>query len=248
MSGPVPLVNSAVPKHQQLKGILGELASVQLAPGDMLPSERQLCTDYGVSRITVREAIGQLVAEGVLVRSQGKGTFVAHRPVRSQLHLASFSEEMRRMGLTPSTRVLSVECTTPPEHTARALGLAPGAPAYRLHRLRLGDGVPISVDDAWYNAAYCPGLDSLDLTSSVYDILARRYGRRIDHADQTVNAGLAGEEIGRLLQVASTSPVLFFDRVASSAGIAVEHTRSWYRSDRYEVEMSLDSPPGVPAG
>jgi GntR family transcriptional regulator len=79
MGEPLHLVDGVVPKHQQLRNILSELVTTELQPGDMLPSERQLCADYGVSRITVREALGQLVSEGLLVRSQGKGTFVAHR-------------------------------------------------------------------------------------------------------------------------------------------------------------------------
>ena len=106
MSEPLHLTDGVVPKHQQLRNILTELATTRLRPGDMLPSERQLCADYGVSRITVREALGQLVSEGLLVRTQGKGTFVAHRPARSRLHIASFHEDMRRMGLEPATVVV----------------------------------------------------------------------------------------------------------------------------------------------
>ncbi len=239
VSEPLHLENGAVPKHQQLRAILTELATSRLQAGDMLPSERQLCEDYGVSRITVREALGQLVSEGLLVRSQGKGTFVAHRPARSRLHIASFHEDMRRMGLEPSTVVLDSALGTPPASTAERLCLPPGASAYRVRRLRLADRVPMSVDDAWYSAELVPGLDQLDLRASLYDTLARHYGRPIDHAEQTVSAGLAGEEIGRLLGIPGSGPVLRFDRVSFSRGDPVEHARSWYRADRYELFMSL---------
>src|SRR5262245_51093942 len=87
------IVDGMVPKHEQLRTILIDLAR-SLVPGDILPSERQLCLDYGVSRITVRKALGDLVTEGLLVQVRGKGTFVAARTARSRLHLASFSEEM----------------------------------------------------------------------------------------------------------------------------------------------------------
>ena len=241
MRDPLHLVDGVVPKHQQLRNILTELVTTQLRPGDMLPSERQLCTDYGVSRITVREALGQLVSEGLLVRSQGKGTFVAHRPARSRLHIASFHEDMRRMGLEPSTVVLSAARVAPPAQTRQRLRLGPRAGAYHVRRLRLADRAPMSVDDAWYNAELLPGLDQLDLRASLYETLARHYGRPIDSAEQTVSAGLAGEEIGRLLGIPGFGPVLVFDRVSSSRGDPVEHARSWYRADRYELFMSLDN-------
>jgi GntR family transcriptional regulator len=241
VSSPLHLVDGVVPKHQQLRAILTELVTTRLRPGDMLPSERQLCADYGVSRITVREALGQLVSEGLLVRTQGKGTFVAHRPARSRLHIASFHEDMRRMGLEPSTVVLSAGRATPPPETLQRLRLSPQSPAYHVRRLRLADGVPMSVDDAWYSADLLPGLDGMDLRSSLYDVLARQYGRPIDHAEQTVGAGLAGAELGRLLGIPGSGPVLRFDRLSFSRGDPVEHARSWYRADRYELFMGLDN-------
>jgi GntR family transcriptional regulator len=238
---PLHLVDGVVPKHQQLRNILTELVTTHLRPGDMLPSERQLCADYGVSRITVREALGQLVSEGLLVRTQGKGTFVAHRPARSRLHIASFHEDMRRMGLEPDTVVLSADRVIPPNQTRERLRLSSQDAAYHVRRLRLADRIPMSVDDAWYNAELLPGLDQLDLRASLYDTLARHYGRPIDHAEQTVSAGLAGEEIGRLLGIPGSGPVLKFDRVSYSRGDPVEHARSWYRADRYELFMGLDN-------
>src|ERR1700759_1367509 len=101
------IVDGMVPKHEQLRTILIDLVR-SLAPGDILPSERQLCLDHGVSRITVRKAIERMVTGGMLVSVRGKGTFVAARTARSRLPLASFSEEMRRMGMEPSTVVLTV--------------------------------------------------------------------------------------------------------------------------------------------
>jgi len=242
---PLPLVDGVVPKHQQLRNILTELVTTRLRPGDMLPSERQLCNDYGVSRITVREALGQLVSDGLLVRSQGKGTFVAHRPARSRLHIASFHEDMRRMGLLPSTRVLGVTLGAPPQRTAQLLGLSANARAYRVRRLRLANGTPMSVDDGWYDAAAVPGLERADLRGSLYDLLEQRYGRPIDQAEQTVGAALAGDEIGALLSVPETAPVLVFDRVSSTVHALMNRSPEMPRRLRYQVAMSLDGAGGL---
>ena len=237
---PVRILNGVVPKHEQLRSILTELATRELAPGDMLPSERQLCLDHGVSRITVREAIGQLVSEGLLVRARGKGTFVAERTVRSRLHLASFQEDMRRLGREPTTVLLSVERGEPPARTAELFAPGGGTDGYHVRRLRVADGIPIAVDDAWYNAALAPGLDELDLTRSIYRALAEQFGRSLDRAEQTVGAIGASREIAALLGLPPSRPVLVFDRVTYSGELVIEHARSWYRGDRYELQMTLE--------
>jgi len=233
------IVDGVVPKHEQLRARLTELAA-RLPAGSPLPGERQLCVEHGVSRITVREAIGQLVSEGVLVRVRGKGTFVAERAARSRLHLASFHEDMRRMGLRPSTAVLSVVRAVPPPATARALELAAGEPAFHVRRLRLADDQPMSLDDAWYAAFLLPDLDREDLTGSLYTLLAERYGCTIDRAEQTVRAAEADRETAQVLGLSARQPLLAFDRVSYSGGRPVEHARSWYRFDRYEVQMTVE--------
>ncbi|MEV6660525.1 GntR family transcriptional regulator [Nocardia fluminea] len=236
---PAPLRDSAVPKHEQLRAILLQKCTRELQPGDLLTSERNLMQDYGVSRITVREAVGQLVNEGYLVRVRGKGTFVAHRPVQSRLHLASFTEEMRALGHHPTTLVLVAEEAIAPEATARALRLPQGALAYHVRRLRLADDDPISVDDAWFNPELVPGLISHDLTGSIYRTTADRYGRPIERAVQTVDAQAAEAGVAALLGVKKGAPVLHFDRVSFSAEVPIEHTHSWYRADRYRVQMEV---------
>lgn len=234
------IVEGMVPKHEQLRRILAELVTTELSPGDLLPGERQLCLDHGVSRITVRAAIGQLVSEGLLVRVRGTGTFVAQRAARSRLHLASFHEDMRRLGLTPTTVVLVVERATPPAVTAQALALRAGQKAWHVRRLLLADGAPMTVDDAWYTAELVPDLDSHDLSHSIYDTLRDHYGLPLDRAEQTVAAAEAGEEFAVLLGVPAERPALVVDRVSFSGGKAVEHTRSVCRGDRYELQMSLE--------
>lgn len=237
------LQNSSVPKREQLRVILSEMATTELSPGDVMPSERALMEEYGVSRITVREAIGQLVSEGRLVRVRGKGTFVAHQPVRSTLHLASFTEEMTALGRSPLTIVLRKEELVPDPDTAQSLGSAEGETAFHVRRLRLADGAPVSVDDAWYRASAVPGLLDLDLSASIYEALAGRFGSPIERATQTVSAEAASEEIATLLGVSAGAPVLVFDRVSFAASGPIERTRSWYRSDRYRVQMEVASRP-----
>lgn len=234
------IVRGMVPKHEQLRAILAELVAEKLTPGDLLPSERQLCLDHGVSRITVRDAIGQLVNEGLLVRMRGKGTFVAQQTARSRLHLASFHEDMHRLGLTPTTVVLIVEHTAPPTVTANALGMHVRQKTWHVRRLLLADSSPMTVDDAWYNAELVPDLDSHDLSQSIHDTLRDHYDLPLDHAEQTIAAGEAGKEFAVLLGVPATRPALIIDRISFSKDKAVEHTRSVCRGDRYELQMSLD--------
>jgi GntR family transcriptional regulator len=238
-SAPLPISNTRVPKHEQLRTIILKLAKDELEPGARLPSERTLMDAYGVSRITVRAAIGRLVTEGHLVRVPAKGTFVADAAVQSTLHLASFTQEMEAQGHTPSTVVLTAELAEAPENTAAALGLPRGTEAIHLRRLRLADGRPVSVDDAWYHPEHAKGLLDIDLTGSVYKALAGQLGHQIDRARQSVRAEGAPADVGALLGNGTGAPVLFFDRTSYSGDLMIEHARSWYRSDRYSLNMEV---------
>ncbi|GAA0999658.1 GntR family transcriptional regulator [Tsukamurella strandjordii] len=238
----VAISDGPVPKHEQLRALIEKRCAAELAPGSALPSERQLCEEYGVSRITVREALRQLVAEGTLVRIRGKGTFVADHPARSHLHLASFHEDMRRLGRVPTTTVLQTELRVPPPSTTSALGLRAADRAFHVKRLRIADGVPMSVDDAWYPEFVAPDLTEHELTQSIYELLRIEYGRPIDHAEQSIGAIAAKGELARLLDVPAGAPLLAFDRVSFSGAVRVEHSYSWYRSDRYRVQMTVTDP------
>lgn len=239
----VQLVEGPVPKHVQLRAILVDLAENHLGPDAPIPSERDLMSRFGVSRATVREAIGQLVSEGRLYRIHGKGTFVGRERVESQLHLASFTEDMRRRGLDPATLVRSVVEQEASEPVRAALGLAAGEHVWRLERLRLAGGVPMALEIGYHPASLLPGLVSRDLSGSIYALFATRYGLTIDRAEQTVWSEVADRANGTLLGVPPGAPLMVFRRTSSAGPTAVEHVTSWYRGDRYQVHMSLDRTP-----
>lgn len=232
-----------VTKQAQLRSALTTLCAT-LRPGEMLPSERQLCDDYRVSRMTVREVLSQLESEGVITRIPGKGTFVAERVARSRLHMASFSDDMRRLGRTPSTVVLHSDFAMPPPASAAALGVAPNVKAFHLVRLRLADGLPMSIDDGWYRADLLPGLLDHDLTESLYALFAGTYDCPIDRAEQSVRAVAADERHAGWLGTEPGSPLLAFDRMSFSRDRCVEHAESWYRADRYQVYMTVSADDG----
>src|SRR5215475_4846403 len=136
--------NSPVPRYHQLKEILREkIRAGEWKPGDLIPSERELSETYGISRMTTRQAITDLVNEGVFYREQGKGTFVTRNKITQQLmSLTGFTEDIRARGQNPSTRVLSARLGHADEIVAERLRVAPGQAIVLLQRLRLADGEP----------------------------------------------------------------------------------------------------------
>lgn len=237
------LPDGPMPKHAQLREILRELAGDELHPGAAVPSERELALRYGVSRLTVREAVGQLCSEGVLERVRGKGTFTTRPRIDWQVHLASFTEDMRRRGMHPETALLDAREAVPPPATAQALGLAPQETAFWLFRLRKADGMPMAVERGWYHPEAVPGLLDEDLTASLYTLLSQRYRLQLESGTQTVLADDADAETAGLLGIRPGSSLLVFRRISTARGRPVEDMTSWYRGDRYQVTMQLDRDP-----
>ncbi len=235
MNASAPLVVGVQPKHAQLRERIVELA----VPGHAIPSERDLMSRYGVSRATVRRAIDGLVADGLLQRIHGLGTFAVRPRVESQLHLASFTQDMRRRGLTPTTRVLSVGREKPPRAAAEALAVAPGETAWRIRRLRYADGVSMALEDGWYSGVLLPDLDQQDVSGSLYELFSRVYGLRIDSASQVLWGESADEKLATALAAPLCTALLVFQRTSKSHGQPVEHVLSHYRGDRYQIHMDL---------
>jgi len=211
--------------------------------GDAIPAERQLGTDLGVSRLTVRAALDELVREGYLVRRRGAGTFVAEPKVAKGIDIASFSDDMRARGLTPASRTLDLRVELAGARLGRILHVSPSEQIVSAKRLRLADGEPMAIELLHTRASLVPGLTASDLEeNSFYDLLADRYGISIVGGTQTVEPTVTNDEESEALGVPLHSPALLFERVTrASTGDIVEFTNSTYRGDRYRIvtEISL---------
>jgi GntR family transcriptional regulator len=233
-----------MPKYYQVKKQLLDLTA-SMAPGSPVPPERELARVYETSRTTVRQALAELVIEGRLLRMQGKGTFVAKPKVAQVLELASYTEGMRQHGLHPQTRILEVGYVTADEHLAGLLGIRPGGRALRLHRLRLADGEPMSIDTSHLPARRFPGLrKQLERHASLYETLRTDFGIHLAEAEETIETVLADPHDAQLLGVDPGIPLLLLSRHAiDSTGQPVEWAQSWYRGDRYKFVTRLRRSP-----
>lgn len=225
-------------KRAQVRHILAERIAHELRPGDPIPSERNLVVELGVSRVTVRQAIADLVESGRLERVHGKGTYVSGPQVNSRLHLTSFSREMRARGLVPETQVLAGEEEPATAEVAERLQIRPGDPVIRVERLRLADGTPMAHEIGYYPSGIFPGLLESDL-NTLYDVFASRYEVIITAGDQTVRAEAADARQAHVLGTTKRAPLLVQERLTRAGDRPIEFSTSWYRADRYRLHMAI---------
>lgn len=221
--------------------IADEIAEGSLAPGDRLPSERDLTERLGVSRATVRRALGELANDGLVAASAGRGSFVASGPlVEPPNALLSFTELGGRRGLRAAARVLRREQRPATIEEAEAFGIAPGAELFLLERLRLLDDVPVAVDGTRFPLARAPeALDADFATASLYGLLEQA-GCPPVRASYTVEALPVAEREGALLGLRAGDPVLVAETTAYDASDRlVELARTTYRADRYRFRATL---------
>ncbi len=234
---------SPVPKYSQLREILLDLIDTELAYDQVIPSERELVDRYGLSRMTVRQAINNLVAEGRLYRVPGKGTFVARPKIEMPLRLASFTEDMQARGLTPGAIDLERRLVPAGAPTARALGLGPGEQVHLIARLRTADSVPMAVERSFIPAQLAPGLERMPLSGrSLYRVLEETFGIVLEHGEETIQATTADPGDAALLELKPGSAVLRLQRRSFAGGRPVELTDAVYRGDRYQLHVGLDLP------
>lgn len=235
-----------VPLYYQLKlQILADIKESRLRVGDMLPPECELCKKLGVSRPTVRQAMGELVAEGHLTRCKGKGTFVAAPPVRPVdarffQGLQSFNEEMLQKGLAPSTRVLALEMVSDRADIAASLRMQDDQRLIHLSRLRSANGQPLVVVETWLPYGRFRGLMEEDFqVRSLYALMEQRYGVRVDRATRQFEAASVSPEDARLLGMDAGRAVCRVYTLAYCQDEPVEYSVARYRGDRniFTVEL-----------
>lgn len=225
-----------VPKYWTVKqALLDEVAAGR--PGAALPTERELADRFATSRTTVRQAITELVTEGVLHRTQGSGTYIAE-PLRVEVQqLTSFSEDLGPERV--ADRILDVRTEPADAETAGALGVATGERLHVVERVRLVDGAPLAVETARL-AGDLPGLAAeLAGRGSLYATLRDVYGREVEQVRDSVQSRPADPAEAELLDVETGHPLLLVRRLSHTAdGRPVEWTRSVYRGDRFTFVAS----------
>ena len=234
---------SPTPIFEQVKVIVGgAIDRGELQAHQRIPSERELSVALGASRMTIRQALVAMMAEGRLYTRSGKGTYVAERKIEQPLQrLTSFTEDIRARGLRPASRVLGQEILPAPLELAEILGIRPGAELVRIRRLRVADGQPLAIETSHLPHALCPGILDFDLsTESLYELLGTRYGIELRSAKQTIEASEAVPDERQLLELPPNVPVLRLHRLTmSDTGRVVEFVRAVYRGDRYQLHVEL---------
>lgn len=230
------------PLWLQLKHALRDLVTFELKPGDRIPPEPELCRHYGLSRITVRQAVTSLVDEGLLKKQQGRGTFVLAARLAQQL---ADADHFLTSGFDaePAERIklFSAEHAPAPDWLARKLGIEAGSDVFKVRKvLTLPETGPVAFRTTFLTAALVPNLLRLNLAPPMYSVLEQNYGLLIDSADEIIEFIVADDFRASMLGVQIGHPLILVERIAYLAsGHAIDCSRAYYRADRFRFEHRL---------
>ena len=236
---------AGLPLYLQVKEhLLKKIDAGIWAEESLIPTETELCEEYGVSKITVREAIKILVKDGRLSRKPGKGTLVTRPKIEQKLNrFFSFTKWAQANGLEPASRILRVETVACDRHIAKHLGIAEGEQVTRIERLRLGNNEPLTLEVIWVPCRFCPDLHLHDLANvPLNDILQNEYGIPLVRATESIEAQTADEYLARLLGIEKDVVMLHVEHTAFTRGNQIVYfVTTTYRGDRvkFSVELSV---------
>lgn len=230
------------PKHVELSEKLSNRFA-KLKPHSQIPSARQLSTTYGVSTMTIRQALSSLQSDGLLYTIPGSGTYVSGEKLAKRLVFVSFSEEIREKGMKPTSKILKAEkVIVTNKKLVETLQIALGESAYRIKRVRLADGVPLAIEDTHIPADNAPGLLEQDLKTSLYEIFKNVYEKPVVRADSAVSPILLDKEQAAILKAPVNTPSLMFTLTAfDMRGRIMEHCISVKRGDKYDFRFSIQA-------
>lgn len=238
----VPL--SPAPLYVQIKDTLrARILDGTYAPHSRMPSEHELCAMFDVSRITVRQALGDLQKEGLLFKLHGKGTFVSKpKAFQNVTSLQGFAEAMSSMGYEIVNQVRSFRTVKADRHLATKLNVPEGAPLVEIHRVRLLNREPVSLEQTWVPEALGKRLAAADLaTRDIFLVLENDCGIPLGHADVSIDAILADDEIVDALHVEESSPVLRIERLTHDAsGAPIDFEYLYFRGDAFQYRLRID--------
>ncbi|MFD1606175.1 GntR family transcriptional regulator [Oceanobacillus luteolus] len=234
--------NSPIPIYYQLELQIRQfIESEQLQPGDILPSEREFTEKYNISRMTVRQAINNLVSEGLLYRQKGKGTFIAEQKFEQDLSgLTSFSEDMKNRGFTPSNKLLHFQTITGNEQIAAILKISEEDAVYEIKRIRMANDEPVALETVYTPQRIVEDMTEQDISTSFYQHLENNLQLQIAYGKQSIEAALANEEEIKQLRIKKGNPILLMKRTSFlQDDTPIEYVKSAYRADKYKFNLQM---------
>lgn len=235
--------NSPIPRYLQISNWLEEMIRKgRYKVGERLPSESSLAEICGVNRNTVRQAISELVAKGLISKKNGIGSFISARdpsPVKYTLqNISSFTDDMLSMGITPETKTLSQKVVEADRELAEKLMLGGDSRVILTKRLRFGNGIPLVIERSYLPYGEYESLMGMRLTGSLYHILTEKFGTELHRSIQTFRAVALAREDAILLDVPPKSSGIFLESIIyDSKNVAVEVLHAHHRGDKYVFQV-----------
>ncbi|WP_114296324.1 GntR family transcriptional regulator [Anaerobacterium chartisolvens] len=226
------------------KKILEMIDREEVGPDGMVPSERELMSMFEVSRITAKKAVDDLVKEGYLYRIQGKGTFIKNDTLNQDLvSITSCTEDIAKMGMTPSKQLLAAEVMAADQARMRKLQLCRGDKVFMVKRVYSADNHPLNLTTTYLPCKLFPGIEGYDFgAESIYHVLESKYNTRITKATRTIEAVLAADEVSEILKIDEGEPILLFRAVTlgivNGKEIPIETFKSYYRTDKLKFYIN----------
>ena len=232
-----------IPLYFQIqRALMEKIRSGELSEGDPLASEEELARVYQVSRMTARQALHGLKAGGYAISQKGRGTFVTRPKLEKNImHLHGFTEDMKHLGMVPSSHLLEQIVISTDADLAEKLKLETGESVMRLRRLRLADGIPMALEESNIPLRQFPGLDKISFAKqSLYFILRENYGVRVAYADEVIEALSPTREEAELLTIPRKTSILSISRIImTTSETPIEVACSRYRGDRYRASIRV---------
>ncbi len=234
--------NDPMPLYYQLKVLLkNRIEDKEWTEGSKIPTEKELAKFYGTSMITVRQAVGLLVNEGLLIKKQGKGTFVAPAKIQKGPNiLNSFTEEMKQRGFEVKSELLRFSRIVPDGDVKKILNLSDDDQVYFIQRLRYANNEPIAIQSTNLVYDVLKDLNASELTGSIYKLLEEKFGIQIKYADEFYSAILIDKQMAHLLGISLPAVGFSVKRIGYTAnGRPIEYTESIMRADKYSISVKL---------
>ncbi|HHY42188.1 MAG TPA: GntR family transcriptional regulator [Thermoanaerobacterales bacterium] len=235
------------PLYKQLKEkIIQDISNQIYKPGDKIPSQNELAKLYDVSRVTVKQALNELIYSGILSAQKGKGTFVKDLPFDkySNNRLGGFTESIEKIGYKAYTKVVSVTFIDANKYLAGKLQVEIGDPIIHLKRIRMINDVPMSLENSYLNKAL---INNIEFTKeflenkSLYRLLKEQAKIDFSYAEEKINAVLCDEEASELLKISKDEPILFIKRKTyTKDNLPIEFCENYVRSDVYNIVIRFN--------